>query len=360
MGVARAKEQRGHACSSLGIIGMANRCVCPISLERAAVVVLLLLLLASSLAIAADVTVSETAEATEGASDVPTPHISRAGEDSANPNGRPWWIGDLLTLVAVVVGALMIVYQLGRQHSSEMALQKENFREQLRLQVYQEFSPALQDASQKTISATSYASRILANVTLYRQLLQSGVNPAPIKERAAHFGKLHFEANYSIIDLIRLFEKYEILSPDLDIFKTALNAAIHDVTETYWPLNSLLLIILPVDVAGDDGTVQTVNNVQPNDERLKELETTVSGYKDARGDLGAYLYDLNVELQNIFLSKLFGNRVASRKPLDPNAKVISIDPRRVKELRKYFEEETDWGRQRKETDTELRGRFSHH
>ncbi len=41
---------------------------------------------------------------------------------------RPWWFGDLLTVLSIISGALLILLQLSCQHRRELELQKENFR----------------------------------------------------------------------------------------------------------------------------------------------------------------------------------------------------------------------------------------
>ena len=69
-------------------------------------------------------------------------------------------------------------------------------------------------------------------------------------------------------------------------------------------------------------------------------------------DLGACLSDFQVEMQNILVGGLFESRIAYRSPIDPTSKVIRLD--RSVELKRYFENETKWGRHLKQVDEELR------
>lgn len=270
---------------------------------------------------------------------------------------RPWWIGGLLTLLGIVVGVCIIVYQLGRQHKNELKLQEENYRQKLRLGIYQEFSKVLEEANDKTSEVGMYAFLIPINVKIYRDQIKSGLAPAPIKHRAIEFSNKHQEVSDSIIKLIRLFEKYEIISPELDIFKLAVIVATHDMREALKPLHSYLLQILPMDVVDKTGNIQVVNVISPTNEQIDRLDGLVNTYKNADDDLSGYLFDLNVELQNIFLSRLFNNKVQRRQPLDPNVKVITTDPEDMTKLRKYFEEETDWGKQEKQVEEQVKAKF---
>ena len=71
-------------------------------------------------------------------------------------------------------------------------------------------------------------------------------------------------------------------------------------------------------------------------------------------DIGSYVHDLTIESQNNLLSGLFERRVPQRQPLDPSFKVISTDPAKVKELLRYFENETSWGKAKREAEAYTR------
>ena len=274
------------------------------------------------------------------------------------PNGapvepRPWWLGDLLTLFGIFVGAFVVVWQLGRQHKQAMELQKENAREQLRLQVYQEFAPVLVDASDKAINAGTYVALMAINMHAYSVQCARGLKPAPLKERAIEFCRRHHDAANEIVKIIRLIEKYQVVTHDLEIFQLALNVASHDLRETFSPLYESMLAILPMDILTPNGT-QAMNVICPTSQHIQDFETLTSAYVAAKDDFEGYLFDLNVELQNIFLSNLFNNRVLRRKPISPIVKVISTDKEAVDELRKYFEEETPWGLNKSRIEREVR------
>ena len=212
----------------------------------------------------------------------------------------------------------------------------------MRLQIFQEFSPVIKVATEKIIDAETYVSSIHSNIRMSLQLLDDVL---PIKERANEFSRRHQEATYSLIKLIGLFEKYEVVSPQLDIFKLAIGVAKHDMTIAGVRLCAFLIRILPMDIITPDGVSQVANVIRPTEEQLHELDELVGNYEKATTiDIIGYLYDLNVEMQNIFLSKLFNNKVPRRQPLDPRIKVVSTEPEEMEKLRKYFEEETDWGK----------------
>lgn len=268
-------------------------------------------------------------------------------------NKRPWWLGDILTVLSIVIGGIVIIYQMRRQHENELKVQKENHRDKLRLEIYQEFSSVLSLANEKNSDVGMYVFFIPIHLKTYRDQIATGFTATPVSDRVLLLQQYHNEASESCIKLIFLFEKYEIVSPELDIFKTAVTVAMHDMREAFTKLHTCLLPILPLDLLTPQGNTQTGNVVTPNNHQLEQLEENVDAYKKANSDMGGYLFDLNVELQNTFLNKLFDNKVKKREPLDPSIKVITTVPSEVEQLKKYFEDETAWGERKKKTEEDV-------
>jgi hypothetical protein len=121
-----------------------------------------------------------------------------------------------------------------------------------------------------------------------------------------NFHELHFKAKDAFSALLGVFEKYEIVNPNLVIFKTAFNAANYDVDEAFNVLSPEFAKYLPMDVATSEvqriGTNIIVPTL-PNDEQLIQLQALVSKYSKTTTEMLSYLYDLNIEAQNLFLGK---------------------------------------------------------
>jgi hypothetical protein len=153
----------------------------------------------------------------------------------------------------------------------------------------------------------------------------------------------------AVVNLFKTLESYDIITPNLGIFRIALSSASHDLNNAFTLLFSELLRFLPVDVPEDRvKELGIIEPPMPTQDQLETIEHLADQYYKATVDVGCYLYDLSVEAQNILLGKLFGHRLSPRQPSDPKIKVISTDADRVKELKKYFQEETEWGRKESE------------
>jgi hypothetical protein len=271
-------------------------------------------------------------------------HATVNTQKLSNGSARPWWLGDLLTVLGIIIGAIVIIYQLGRQHRDKLRLQIENHREQFRIQIYQEVSKLLSAVVDKNIDTGMYAFNMPMHVHIYKGQIKQGFTPAPLQDRAMELSRRHNESLQADTELICLIERYQIVDPALDIFITAFCSARHDMMRCFMPLFTFLLEILPAEIPRQDGSIQIVNVVNPSDDQVRELERLVDEYKAASDDMGNYLYDFNVELQNRLLTNLFPNKAPRRKPLDPKFRVVSTDPGEIESLRKYFEDQTDWGK----------------
>lgn len=267
-----------------------------------------------------------------------------------NENLRPWWLGDLINIFGIIIGVVIVVFQLGRQHRNGLNQQKENHREQFRIQIYQEFSRLLGIASEKISHSKMYAFLIPTHVHIYHDQISKGFNPSPLPDRVMELNRRHYDSLQAAADLMILIERYQIVEPRLDIFRTALGVAHHDMLKAFGPLFDLLLTLLPSEIPLPNGAHKTVNIVNPSDEQIDALEKLVDAYTTESDNMICYLYDLNVELQNTLLVNLFPNKAPRRVPLDPKFKVVSTEPDEMEKLRKYFDQETDWGKEKKKTE----------
>jgi hypothetical protein len=112
---------------------------------------------------------------------------------------RPWWLGDLITVLGITAGFLGVLWQLRRQHRNELKIHKENYKEQLRLQIYQEFQRILKKASHDNTEVGVYATLIATNQKIYIDRIKSRHIPAPLSARAIEFNEKHIDASKSIV-----------------------------------------------------------------------------------------------------------------------------------------------------------------
>ncbi|RZB31575.1 MAG: hypothetical protein SRB2_04544 [Desulfobacteraceae bacterium Eth-SRB2] len=260
-------------------------------------------------------------------------------------------------IISVFISSLLIVWQLGRQHKNNIELEKENNREKLKLEIYSEYRKKISEASNKTVSLGAKARTIVSNLNLWSIRISKGMPHLPISDREKIFNDAHNAAIYSITDVLRILEEFEIINPNLKIFRTALNCAIHEMFKTFRPFHLILLKFLPYNIPPEDqekmGTDVIIPGT-PTEKDLQEISAVAEPYIDAVMETSCYIGDLMREAQNIFLGSLFTHRIPLRQPIDSCHIVISTLPKEVEKLEKYFYEETDWGKNAKRLEEKLK------
>ncbi len=243
----------------------------------------------------------------------------------------------------LILAAGMVVWQLRKQHKNALKQQRENGREALKLQIYKNLVERIRALTDAYSEAKLYAFAIIPSLESFQQEQAAGYEPSPTQQRVPKFSELHFKAGNLLADLIIEFECWSIAFPGLNVFKIALNAAVYDVGQSFWPLFSALLHVLPMDPPPGEIGKSSIIHPPPTPANFIELKRLVDRYKEAMDDVGCYIQDLTVEAQNNLLHGLFEEKVPARQPLDPaRYKVISTE--HAQALIRYFENETPWGK----------------
>lgn len=234
---------------------------------------------------------------------------------------RDIWITSLVNFVGILIGALFIVYQLKRQHKNSMELQAEDYRNKYRLEIYNELSQRIYDAKDIT---SRFLSQLLASKNEFIASLEMNEYQKDFYfVQNSQILKVLDSVNDSqnrIVGIMFLIEKYEIVIPEFRIFLTALNSISHDLINSLFKLRKVLYSYKQIDQEYMDGLEESVDSVN------KHISIQMG-----------YLYDLQIELQNKLLSKLFNNEVLKRSPKDSSVKVITTDIYKLEELKKYFD-----------------------
>lgn len=285
----------------------------------------------------------------ENAKDTPKGQVS-SGKDKFD-------YGPFINLFGIFVSASLIIWQINRHHKNNFELQRENNVEKLKLEIYRDYRKTISNASGKIVSASTDASIIVMHFNIFVKQISKGITPIPISDREPAFREVHSAAINSITDLIVALEEYEIINLNFEIFRTAFSYASHCMSKTFSPFQEVLLKFLPYDVPLQDqsrlGTDVIMPKV-PSKEDLKKISEAAQPYIAAAMDAGCYVSDLAKEAQNIFLGTLFPHLIPPRKPIDPKNIVISTAPQEVAKLKKYFWEETEWGKNSKRVEKEIR------
>jgi len=243
-------------------------------------------------------------------------------------------INHLISIISLVIGLLLIVWQIGEQQRNSLKAQDESMKQKIKLDIFSELDLTLNKCQNSLIqTGTSILTlpqkfdlRIIQQ-NMYPSIVPN-FQPTPIEERADLFTKMHFNSTTNLLSVIMVLEKYEIIFPDDSVKKTTklIGEKMTEFTNNFTEFLNFTTKFLPTDIPKN--RIEELGELYmpslPNEEQLEELKTFCKNYHAKSVELLGYLYDIRTESQNYLLSSLFDRKLAPRKPTDPNAKVISF------------------------------------
>ncbi len=222
-------------------------------------------------------------------------------------------------------------------------------RDSQKLEIYKTMLEKIDAASDAQIAADGYLRAAVMAVENYADLTSQGLHATPPKHRFLEFSKLHHEQGKRLGEIHILLEQWAIIDSRLKVFRLAFGFQGDATRSAFSELSQSLIRMLPVEKP--EGGLYPYGSHQGR--HLAELSQLAEKYHRESGLLGAYVSDLNVELQPLLLGHLFGRRVTRRNPPDPSQATIRLD--RYKQITRDFEQ-TEFFRRGAELDREIRAR----
>lgn len=236
----------------------------------------------------------------------------------------------IVHFVGIVIGVLIIVWQIGRQHRNSLNLQKENMKHQLRLEIYRDLAHKISKANNSLSTTLSKVISLPSSLSL-KQYTKSILHfePMPIEDRAETISQLHSSAVADIISLATAIEEYEIAIPNFTSFKRAFcGEKLEIFQKAFSTFHEEVLPFLPIDVPEDkvaELRKKVIIPPYPNKEAIEKLKELADKYLEKVADFHGYLTDLSIEAQNHLLGSLFNRKLPPRQPTDPSVIVLTTD-----------------------------------
>ena len=256
--------------------------------------------------------------------------------------GTAWgWVFDSLKwlcaaidwkwVVSTFVAVVIVVWQVNKQFKANRDLQKDTIRDGFHLEIYKDISVLIDVVVEAHISASNNMMMALSGIE--EVVVSQSEQPATSFNnlRVQDFSDFDKKLSKAVSSLVSKLEGNEIIHKNLNIFRYALNSAHHDLFEAK-------------------------TSLYQKNEKLAAIRPLAEDYINACQDIGSYIHDLQIALQNILLGRLFPkNTVPGREPLDPKFKVVGLEPQaHVEALKNYFLYETAWGKANYKTEARVR------
>jgi hypothetical protein len=267
--------------------------------------------------------------------------------NSLDPTMKAAIIGALTTLLTGVAGFGVLVWRLRVEAQRAIDANKSSEAMKLKLKIYeQEVVTTVEKTVDAEVALTGFVRRFASELKTHRTLTDAGLPAATPVARVPDLIGLKASFDREAVAIVTFTERWFVIDPRFEIFRIAINAALHDVREEWGAYFELVMRSVPMDMPNGLHW-----NVPPTD-RLGAIEVASNKFIDRLGTMTAYTSDFQAEMQNVLIGPLFGHTVPRRQPIDPRHVVISLDNDVL--LTRHFQEDAAWGRVTKETNARVR------
>lgn len=257
------------------------------------------------------------------------------------------------TVVVAFFGFGGLILQMQSQSRQSREAIAENERRKLKAEMYNDAVEVTRNLVDAAIELSTRLRTTATELNLAAQADSVGLGYQVPRGRYPEFIALYQTFSDAALRFVYLIENRRIVDPRILIFRTAMNAALHDCREQmFFKFSINVAPLLPVENAAGE----LYPYKAPAPESAKAAGENCEQFCESLMDVISYTEDFLVELQNHLLGDLFARNVAHRKPLDPNSQVITLD--RAEELEEWFSKHTAWGRLTEKVESETRRKFS--
>lgn len=268
------------------------------------------------------------------------------------PETKAAIIGAVATIGVGIVGFGGLILQMksqGRQSRDSIA---ENERRRLKASMYEDAVTVCREVADTSIELANALRMMMLQVEYAAQAHQNG---QPFDLPAARYPILlekYGQFSDAVLKFIFLVENRRVIDPNILIFRTAMNVVLHD-TRKLMHSEFVVNVMVSIPAQLPDGSIFPYT--PPSAKQAAVIKQLCERFIAALDDAVMYTEDFLVELQNVLLSDLFGQKVVHRKPLDPAKKVITLQ--QGDELEQWFATSTEWGREMARIEAETAARF---
>lgn len=234
-----------------------------------------------------------------------------------NPDLKQWLAPQpVMSSVALVVGFILLSWQLRRQHENAMRANSRQTQERLKLELYNKIAERIEATRSPLVAVSALPTSFVGELT-WRTQVWSDTTRIPESRRLSDLGAEYAATSRSIILLMSVLETHAVVMPDFSVFRDRLSKVHQQVALICGDFSQAASAFAG---SAKEGPIRW----PPSAEDMKILSSLAAGVRVAGLDAIAVVWDLRVEAQNYLLGDLFGRKVPAREPRDPTSEVTRI------------------------------------
>jgi hypothetical protein len=251
-------------------------------------------------------------------------------------------LGEFSQLLGIIVGAGCIVYQVHSEHQSAKKLQIDQFKNQVCIDLYERIRPVISEATEKAASFTIRSAGI-PDLIILKWNSQNNIKSAPgiTLPSPEHLLKVAKEVRDSVGDLSFFLRRYRVAVLPFETFARVLTMQIEKTDVAFELFNKEYENWAPADVKMFDVANPFANQALTRNPTGEEFQRLCDLYQTLEleiSHLSNFIYDIDIEAQNILLGDVFGGKVSIRQPREKKYLVLNSSPSALENFEKLYEE----------------------
>ncbi len=207
------------------------------------------------------------------------------------------------------------IYQLKKQRD----LQYERYKTELKLKVYEKLAEDIENSSPAGIATSLHI--ICGGLDDARKKIVERGKYVPPPFSPDSINNDYREVLSKLLKVAGTIEKYEIISPNLPLFREVLVKKIRELSNAYMPL----INILPYVLLSEKGINEADKLMIFQDADVKVLEERIASFSNIAWDITGFLSDIQVEMQNSLLGAFFDRKLPTRVPKTQGLLVLTSE-----------------------------------
>lgn len=234
--------------------------------------------------------------------------------------------------IVQILGFAVAIWTVNRQLKKQRDLQYENYQVGIQLEMYEKVTTEIEKSSPSGVAATVAMVPELIRHAEARAIEVGRYVPPPfdLDGFASTYGDIHT----SLFRTMANIEKYEIISPNLTLFRLVLMKAVGNLSDKYIDV----VKVLPYVLLSEAGIRDPQNLMRLNEKELTDMDELLQSFNRTANEVTSYLYDIQIELQNMLLGRHFDNTLPARQPKEDRCIVLtSRDEKMLSRARLYLD-----------------------
>jgi hypothetical protein len=228
-------------------------------------------------------------------------------------------------------GFIGAIWGVSHQMKKQREMQTEKYKVELQLKTYEKVSTDIENSSPTGVSTSLYI--ICGALDNARKKIDETGKYVPPPFHPESINNEFREVHSKLWKVAGTIEKYEIISPNMPLFREVLVKKIRELSDAYMPL----IKVLPYVLLSEKGINEADKLMVLEDTDIKVLEKHISSFSDISYDIAGFLHDIQVEMQNSLLGDFFDRKLAIRVPTDKDVIVLtSEDESMLQRVRDYL------------------------